>query len=354
MKNVKKLAAILFMLVFVVPAVAAKDKTYKWRIAESWPKDFPIYGQGVKDFIQLVNNMSGGRIIVESHTSEVHKKPLNVLEMVRDGEYHMGHTASYYAKGLDINTLFFTSVPFGMITSEKESWFYHGGGLEYMKKVYSKYGIYAYPGGNSSNQMGGWFKKEIKTIEDLQGLRMRLPGLGGDLMKKLGVEVINLPPSELYKALESNKLDAVEWVGPSMDIGMGFHKLASYYYTGWHEPGSALMFYVNQKEFNTLPDDLQNILTAAMRVISADMYSKVIYESAINLNKILEENPEIKIRALPKKVTRFLSDETVGQIDQLVKDDQLAQEILTSMRDYKKKVRVWTRISDQAFLNNGG
>ncbi|MGH1427369.1 MAG: TRAP transporter substrate-binding protein [Arenicella sp.] len=332
----------------------AKAGEYRWRIAETWPKDFPIYGEAVKEFIQLVNDMSKGRIVIESHTSDVHKKPLNILELVRDGEYEMGHTASYYSKGLDLSTLFFTSVPFGMITSEKEAWFYHGGGVDYMKKVYDKHGIYAFPGGNSSNQMGGWFKKEIKSPEDLKGLKMRLTGLAGDIFSELGAETINLPPGKLFDALNGGELEAVEWVGPSMDVGMGFHKIAPFYYTGWHEPGSALIFYINQKVFEGLPTDLQYIVTAAMRVTSANMYSKVIHESSIKLHEILQENSGIAIRAFPKSVTRLLSKEADKKMNELLKNDPLAKEIHESMRAYQEKARFWTRISDQAFLNNGG
>jgi len=354
MKNNTLLKIIMVIVLLSFSSLATAQKTYKWRIAESWPKDFPIYGAAVKDFIKLVNDMSDGRIVIESHTAEKHKKPLNVLELVRDGEYEMGHTATYYAKSMDINTLFFTAVPFGMITNEKESWFYNGGGVEFMQKVYAKHGIFAYPGGNSSNQMGGWFKKEIKSEEDLKGLKMRIPGLAGDVIKTLGVDVTNLPPGELYAALESGKLDALEWVGPSLDIGMGFHKIAPYYYTGWHEPGSALAFYINQKKYDSLPEDLQNIIVAAMRVTSYDMYSKVMYESAVNLNQMKKEFPNIKIRAFPKSIMRKLARETDRQIDELVKDDVLAKEIVESMRSYKEKVRLWTRVSDQAFINNAG
>lgn len=348
------LCALVALILGVFSASAIAKPLYKWRLAESWPENFPIYGQSVKDFIKLVEQMSNGRIVIESYTSNQHKKPLNVLEMVRDGEFEMGHTATYYSKGMDINTLFFTAVPFGMITNEKESWFYHGGGLEYMQKVYAKHGIYAYPGGNSSNQMGGWFRKEIKSFDDLKGLRMRIPGLAGDVMKTLGVDVTNLPPGELYNALESGRLDALEWVGPSLDIGMGFHKIAPYYYTGWHEPGSALAFYINLEVFEKLPKDLQEILVTAMRVTSYDMYSKVMYESAINLNRMRAEYPNIKIRAFPREIMRHLSRETQRQIDELVKEDPLAREIVDSMRNYKDKVRLWTRVSDQAYINNAG
>lgn len=346
---------LLTVLLVFVSAQPASAKQYQWQLAQSWPKDFPIYGDAVKNFVDLVGAMSNGRIQIEIVNSREHKRPLEILQMVKEGEFDMGHTASYYEKGYDINTLFFTALPFGFIPSEKFAWFYHGGGYELMRKAYQKHGVYAYPGGNSSNQMGGWFQKEITSLDDLKGLKMRIPGLAGDVIKTLGVEVTNLPPGELYSALESGKLDALEWVGPSLDLGMGFHKIAPYYYTGWHEPGTELFFYLNQKLFDSLPKDLQNIVTVAMRVSSYDMYARIQHESAINLHRIRTEYPNIKIRSFPSEVTRALSKETQRQIDELASQgDALTREIVDSMRSYKDKVRVWTRISDQAYLNNSG
>ena len=184
----------------------------------------------------------------------------------------MGHTASYYSKGKDINTLPFTSMPFGLTASEQYAWFYHGGGMELMKKVYDQHGVLSFPGGSTGVQMGGWFRKEINTLEDLKGLKMRISGFAGEIMAKLGVQVTNIAPAELFTSLERNSIDALEWVGPSMDIGMEFHKIASYYYTGWHEPASEMQFIINSKKFEKLPADLKEILIVAMRVSAYDMY----------------------------------------------------------------------------------
>ncbi len=327
--------------------------TYQWRIAQTWSKDFPIYSDAVKRLSSMVNELSSGRLIIKIDGSEDHKKPLGVFDLVQSGEYQMAHSASYFWKDRDINTLFFTTLPSGMIAPEQYSWFYYGGGLELMQKAYKRYGILSFPGGNTGNQMGGWFSKEIRTLKDLQGLKMNIPGLAGDAIIKLGVQSVNLPASELYSALESKKIDAVEWVGPSQDLKMGFHKVAPFYYTGWHEPATELQFMVNSKAFNSLPKDLRNILTVSMRLVAYDMYYQSYHVSALNLKKLVSEYPDIKLRAFPRDVLRLLHKHATWKIDEIEEfGSDLTKEIIQSIRAYQKDARLWTRMSDQAFLNN--
>lgn len=350
MKVIKILLLTAALLTF---NVVANAQTVNWKIAETWPKDFPLFGDAVKKMIQNVDTLSGGNFKIVSETKEVHKKALNIFQMVRDDEYEMGHTASYYYKGLDINTLFFTTLPMGMTATEQLAWFYHGGGIDFMKRTYAKHGLLAFPGGNTGNQMGGWFKEEIKTVDDLKGLKMRIPGLAGDVMKSLGVEVTNLPPGELFSALESGQLDALEWVGPSLDLRMGFHKAAKYYYTGWHEPGTELAFFVNEKAFKALPKNYQDILIISMRLASYDTYIQAQHMSATNLKKLLAEFPDVTVRSFPSTVYRKLIRETNKQLDEVAASgDGLTREILTSIREYQQTTRLWTRFSDQAYINN--
>ena len=336
---------------FAVPSYSQTSVT--WKIAETWPKDFPLFGDAVKKMISNVDRLSGGKFKIISETKEIHKKPLGIFELVKDGEYQMGHTASYYWKGRDVNTLFFTTLPMGMVANEQLAWFYYGGGKELMEKVYSQYGMLSFPGGNTGNQMGGWFKKEINTIEDMKGLKMRIPGLAGDVLSSLGVEVTNLPPGELYDALKSGKLDALEWVGPSLDLGMKFHEVAKYYYTGWHEPATELQFLVNEKEFKKLPKVYQEVLVASMRLAAFDTNVHIYHQSAENLTKMRQEFPDIQIRSFPSAMYRKLSEETQRKLDEFAKNgDDLTKEIVQSIRDYSEKTRLWTRFSDQAYVNN--
>ena len=267
-------------------------------------------------------------------------------------QYEMGHSASYYWKGKDANTMFFTTMPFGMIAPEQYAWFYYGGGMELMKNVYDKHGVYAFPGGNTGNQMGGWFRKEINTLDDLEGLKMRIPGFAGEVLSKLGVVVTNIAPGELYTALDRGTIDALEWVGPSLDLSMGFQKIAPYYYTGWHEPATELQFLVNEAKFDALPEHLQEILTIAMQYSAYDMYARSYHESAVNWASIEKEYPEVQIRTFSPEIISAMKQANDELLATSAANDPTFKEILDSQKAYMKMARKWTEISDYAYLKD--
>jgi len=194
---------------------AASTEKVRWKLAETWGPNFPIFGEATKNMAEMVKEMSNGRFIIRIDSSNRHKSPLGIFDFVKSGQYQMGHSGSYYWKGKNFNTLFFTTIPFGMTAPEQYAWFYHGGGMELMAEVYGQYGIMSFPGGNTGNQMGGWFKKEINSVEDFKGLKMRIPGFAGEVLARLGAKPTNIPSGELYTALERNTIDALEWVGRS-------------------------------------------------------------------------------------------------------------------------------------------
>lgn len=332
--------------------VSAGDEKVRWRLAETWGPNFPIFGDASKNMAKLVNELSDGRFTIRIDSSNKHKSAFGIFDFVKNGQYQMGHSASYYWKGKDFNTMFFTTVPFGMTTAEQNAWFYHGGGMELMKSVYDKYGIMSFPGGNTGNQMGGWFRKEIKTVEDLKGLKMRIPGFAGEVLSKLGAKPTNIPSGELYTALERNTIDALEWVGPSLDLRMGFHKIAPFYYTGWHEPATELQFMVNQKAYDKLPKDLQKILVTAMKLAAYDMYTQSTHESSKNLATIQEEYPNVKIRSFPQAVTAKIRIANHELLNEFAAKDPKTKEILDSLYDYQEKARAWTNFSDRAYLDS--
>lgn len=333
-------------------AMAEDGKKYRWKLAETWGPNFPVFGDTTKNMVKMVKEMSNGRLDIRIDSSNKHKSALGIFDFVKSGQYQMGHSASYYWKGKNFNTMFFTTVPFGMIASEQYAWFYYGGGMELMKEVYDQYGILSFPGGNTGNQMGGWFKKEINSVEDLQGLKMRIPGFAGEVLAKLGAKPTNIPSGELYTALERNTIDALEWVGPSLDLRMGFHKIAPYYYTGWHEPGTELQFMVNEKAFNSLPKDLQQILTVAMKAAAYDMYAQSMHESAVNLDTLQKDYPNVKMRSFPKPLMNKIKQTNDELLAEFAAKDPMTAKILKSLNDYKDKVRAWTNLSDRAYLDN--
>jgi len=350
--NIKKIIFITVCAIALInPALAAK-KVYKLKLAETWPTNFPIFGDATKSMAKMAYDMSNGRLKITIDSKNKHKAPLGIFDMVRSGQYDMGHSGSYYWKGKVPETLYFTSMPFGMTAPEQYGWFYHGGGLELMQKVYGKYGMLSFPGGNTGNQMGGWFQKEINSIKDLQGLKMRIPGFAGEILARVGAKPTNIPAGELYTALERGTIDALEWVGPSLDLRMGFHKIAPYYYTGWHEPASEMQFLINKRAWKKLPADLQEILRVAMRTAAYDMYIHSYHVSGDNWQKMAAEHPNIKVKTFPKKVINALKKANAELLKEVGKKSALSKEIQDSQAAYLKKIRVWTNISDKAYLEN--
>jgi TRAP-type mannitol/chloroaromatic compound transport system substrate-binding protein len=181
---------------------------------------------------------------------------------------------------------------------------------------------------------------------------MRIPGFAGEVLAKLGAKPTNIPSGELYTALERNTIDALEWVGPSLDLRMGFHKIAPYYYTGWHEPGTELQFMVNEKAFNSLPKDLQQILTVAMKAAAYDMYAQSMHESAVNLDTLQKDYPNVKMRSFPKPLMNKIKQTNDELLAEFAAKDPMTAKILKSLNDYKDKVRAWTNLSDRAYLDN--
>lgn len=331
---------------------ANAEKVYKLKLAASWGPTLTPLVNSPKNMVELAKKMSNGRLEIKLDTANKHKAPLGILDMVKSGQYDLGHTSSYYYKGKDINLLPFTTMPFGLTATEQYGWFYHGGGMELMKKAFDKHKMLAFPGGNTGMQMGGWFKKEIKSIDDFKGLKMRIPGFAGEIMAKTGAVVTNIAGGELYTALDRGTIDALEWVGPSMDLKMGFHKIAPYYYTGWHEPAGETAFFINKKKFNKLPADLQEILITAMRVSAYDNFIEFQHESSENWAKMQAEYPNIEVKTFPKPVLdklRKINDELLAEME---KKTPLMKEILDSQKKYKEKFRKWTKMSDYLYIRD--
>lgn len=350
-KTTKVLLASALVLGLASTSAMAK-KTYKWKLAATWGSTLTPFIDAPKNLAKMVDKMSNGRLKIRVDAANKHKSPFGILDMVKAGQYDMGHSASYYWKGKDINTMPFSTMPFGMTTPEQYAWFYYGGGRELTEKVYSKHKVLSFPGGSTGNQMGGWFRKEIKSIDDLKGLKMRIPGFAGEVLAKLGLTVTNIAPGELYTALERGTIDALEWVGPGMDIKMGFHKIAPYYYTGWHEPGLDLQYLVNKKKFNKLPEDLQEILLTAIKATAYDMYIQNYDMSAQAWSKIEKDYPNIKIKTFPKEVIDIMKKTNEELIAEKTKNNPQLKEILDSQKAYMKKVRVWTKMSDYLYLKD--
>ncbi|MCB1773499.1 MAG: TRAP transporter substrate-binding protein [Gammaproteobacteria bacterium] len=341
----------LWTIVMLASPAFATGEVYHLRLAQSWPTNAPLMGDAPRQMAALADSLSGGRLKITVDSANKHKAPLAVFDMVKAGHYDMGHSASYYWKGKLPNAQYFTTMPFGMTTPEQFAWFYHGGGLQLMEKVYAPHGVLSFPGGNSGGQMAGWFRKEINAVDDLKGLKIRIPGFAAEIMAELGAVPTNIAQGDLYTALDRKTIDAVEWVGPSLDLRMGFQKIAPYYYTGWHEPGADLQFLVHEKTYRALPPDLQAVLEAAMRLAAFDTYVSFYHESAVELARLRTEFPNVQIRPFPADVVQALREAYRRLLAQQAARDPLAREIIESLGSYRRIARDWTRVSDGTFLD---
>ncbi len=274
-----------------------KAKKVTLKLATSWPAHFPIMGTGVDTFAKRCLELSGGSLEIKVFPKNILVPALQVFDSCSAAQIDAFHSGVYYWKGKNPAFSIFGGMPLGLTSEEMLTWLKFGGGYELWREMYGKFNLYPLIGGTTGPQMGGWFKKEIKSLADLKGLKMRIPGLGGEVMKKLGVNPVLLPAGEIYTALERGTIDATEWVGPALDRMMGFDKAADYYYTGWHEPGSILEITFNKARWEKLSDEHRAIITAASEEMTGNMLQEFRYKNA----KAFKELPSnVQIKTFPK------------------------------------------------------
>ena len=324
-------------------------QTFQWKMVTSWPRDFPGLGTGAAKLAETIGLMSGGRLTVKVYGANELVPPFEVFDAVQRGTAEIGHAASYYWKGKVPSAQIFSGVPFGMTAQELNGWLYYGGGLKLWQEAYRPFGILPFPAGNSSMQMGGWFNREINSLADLQGLVMRIPGLGGEVLSRAGGTAVSMPGSEIFTALQTGTLDATEWVGPYNDQAFGLPKAAKYYYyPGWHEPGTMLEGIFNIKAFAALPDDLQHIVEAACQAANMDMLSEFTARNGEALARMRENG--VNLRSFPDDVMQAL-DRISGQVlEELAAEDAMSARVLESFNDYFSTVRGWTEVSEKYYL----
>lgn len=327
----------------------AKSK-YEWKMVTTWPKNFPGLGTGANKLAELIGEMSGGRIEVKVYGAGELVPAFEVFDAVSRGTAEMGHGSAYYWKGKSEAAQFFSTVPFGLTAQEMNGWMYHGGGLELWSELYAEFGLVPAPAGNTGVQMGGWFNKEINSVEDLKGLKMRIPGLGGEVLKRAGGTPVNLPGGELFTSLQSGAIDATEWVGPYNDLAFGLYKAAKYYYyPGWHEPGTVLEAMINKEVFDGLPQDLQAIVLNACKVVNQDMLAEYTARNPAALQTLLTEH-EVDLRKYPDDVItklRALSNDVVAEI---AEQDAFSQKTFASYQKFLKQAKEWSAISELTYL----
>jgi TRAP-type mannitol/chloroaromatic compound transport system substrate-binding protein len=333
------------------PRVAGSETSIEWKLVTTWPKGLPGLGSAPENFARRVGEMSNGRLTVRVYGAGEVVPPFEVFDAVSQGVAEMGHGASYYWKGKIPSSVFYTAVPFGMTAQEMNGWLHYGGGLELWRELYAPFGVRPFAGGSTGVQMAGWFNRELKSASDLDGLKMRIPGLAGEVFAASGGTAVRLAGGEIYTSMQTGVIDAVEWVGPYNDRTLGLMEVAEYYYyPGWHEPGAMLEFTVNQAAFDRLPADLQAIVEGAARATNQDMLDEFTARNNESLTTLLEEH-STKLRPLPDDVMDVLHSNAVIALEQLKKDDPMAQKISASYEAFLDGVRTYHEISERAYLN---
>ena len=324
---------------FSLPQVWAKGASIKWRMATSWPKGFPILQSGAERFAELVHHMSRGRMRIEVYAANEIVNALKVHEAVADQTVHCGSTAAYYWAGKVPAAQWFSSVPFGMKAQGMNTWYYEGGGKELWQNLYADFNLIPMLFGNSGIQMGGWFNREVANPDDFNNLRIRIPGLGGQVMERLGAKLITLHASDIVEALKQGKIDAAEWIGPYHDTIMGFPENSKFYYApGWQEPGSSLELVVNRKGFETLPTSFKHIVqSAAAQVNHLSLYA-FEYRNKQALQKMITER-KVRFRLFPHRVLRTL-ERTSHEVLQIeAAKDPMAQRIHREYQRFQENMR---------------
>lgn len=333
------------------PRVSGNQASIEWKLVTTWPKGLPGLGSAPENFARRVGEMSNGRLTVRVYGAGEVVPPFEVFDAVSQGVAEMGHGASYYWKGKIPSSVFYTAVPFGMTAQEMNGWLHYGGGLELWRELYAPFGVRPFAGGSTGVQMAGWFNRELKSASDLDGLKMRIPGLAGEVFAASGGTAVRLAGGEIYTSMQTGVIDAVEWVGPYNDRTLGLMEVAEYYYyPGWHEPGAMLEFTVNQEAFDRLPADLQAIVEGAARATNQDMLDEFTARNNQSLNSLLDDYA-VKLRPLPDDVMDVLHSNSVVALEQLKAGDPMAQKIAASYEEFLGGVRRYHEISERAYLN---
>ena len=333
-----------------VANTSLEQKQYNWRLVTAWPKNYPGLGMAPERIADLVEEMSNGQMKITVYGAGEQVPAFGVFDAVSSGSHQMGHSGGYFWKGKVPAAQFFTGVPFGLTADEINAWTNRGGGLELWREIYEPFNIYPIPAGNTGTQMFGWFNKEINSLEDIKGLKMRIPGIGGEVLKRAGGIPVTLPGGELFTALQTGVIDATEWVGPYNDLTFGFQQTAKYYYyPGWHEPGSMLELLINKDAWDSLPKHLQVIIETASKAVNQD----ILDEYTARNNKALRELVDVhgvELRRLPDDVIAEFKIIANEILEENASQDETVKKVYQSYLKFKNEVSAYHKVSEDAFV----
>lgn len=333
-------------------AMAQDLPELNWDMPTSWPVALDAIFGGAQTFANTVSTLTGGKFTITPRPAGEVAPGTEVLNVVQEGAFPIGHTASYYYIGKSPVTAFGATVPFGLTAQQQNAWLYDGGGLQLLQDAYKKlFNVIQFPAGNTGVQMGGWFRKEINTVADLQGLKMRIPGLGGQVMAKLGVTVQTLPGGEIFQALQTGAIDAAEWVGPYDDEKLGLHKAAQfYYYPGWWEPGPSLEVEINLDEWNKLPAFYQECVKVASYVANMSMLATYDARNNDALARLVEGG--VQLRAYSEEIMNAAEEVSFALYDELAANDADFAAVYTEWKKFRDRIYAWHNINEVSFARH--
>ena len=318
------------------PAVHAQA-AIRWRLASSFPKSLDTIFGAAETFSRKVKEMSGGKLEISVHAAGEIMPAIEVA-----------HTAPYYFFGKDETFALGCAIPFGLNSRQMTAWMYEGNGLKLMREFYAKYNIVSFPGGNTGAQMGGWFRKEIKSLKDIKGMKMRIGGFGGKVLERLGAVPQNIPGGDIYPALEKGTIDSAEWIGPYDDLKLGFNKVAPYYYyPGFWEGGPQLDFFVNDKAFNGLSPELKGIVEAAASYAHVDMQAKYDARNPNALKQLVGSGT--KLREFPKDVMAAAFKEAMKFYDEISAKNENWKKVYADYSKFRAEQNLWFRFTEARF-----
>ena len=328
---------------------AAESGPYTWKMVTTWPKNFPGLGTGANQLAESIARLSGGQLRVRVYGAGELVPALGVVDAVSRGTAEMGHAASYYWKGKHEATQLFAAVPFGLNAMEMNAWLYFGGAQELWDQLYGEFNLKGFAAGNTGVQMGGWFNREINEIGDFSGLKIRMPGLGGEVLRSLGATVQLLPGGEIFQALKTGVIDATEWVGPYNDLAFGFQQAAKFYYwPGWHEPGTTIEAMINREAFEDLPAHLQAVVEGACQAANGRMLAEFSARNSAALQTLVNKH-QVQLRRFPDSVLKALGAKAARVVQEIAASDPFSKQVYESFQKFRKISADYTRITEQAY-----
>lgn len=335
--------------VLAAPAVHAKPRL-QWKLITSWPKDSPGPGITARRLGERIEKLSAGRIRITLYAAGELVPAFGVLDAVGGGTAELGHSAAVFWQGKHPASAYFTAVPFGLLPTEHCAWIYHGGGQALWDELYTRFQVKPFMAGNTGINLGGWYRHPLHSLDDIKGLKFRMPGLGGEVMRRIGAVPVSLPPGEILPALQSGVIDGTEFTGPWADLALGFYRVAPYYYwPGWHEPNGTGECIVNRQLWQRLPAELQSVIEHACMAENSYALAEANWQDGAALDTLVNDHG-VKLRRFPDDIIAALRQATPGVLADVARHDAIAKRIHDSFEAARQRSMRWARVSSEAFL----